>query len=59
VVNPYPVEDEDAALEMFLVLPGGNGHVVEEAEAEGLRVLGVVAGRPHQTKSVAQSSGAN
>jgi hypothetical protein len=58
-MNPYPVEDEDAALEMFLVLPGGNGHVVEEAEAEGLRVLGVVARWAHQTKSVSQRSGAN
>ncbi len=55
--SSHPVQDDDPALEMFLVLPGGNGHVVEEAEAQRLRVLRVVPRRPHQTKSVAQRAG--
>jgi len=53
----YPVYYEDAPLEMFLVLSGGNGHVVEEAEAQRLGVLRVVAGRANQTKPVPQTSG--
>ena len=42
-----PVEDHDAlhALHLNGVF-GGDGHIVEDAEAAGLILLGVVAGRP-------------
>ena len=38
------------------VLPGRDGHVVEVAEAEGLAVLGVVPGRPHQRHPVTEEA---
>ena len=54
VLYSYPVDDDNSLVEVPPELFGRNGNVVEEAEAEGLLLLRVVARRPHQTEPVPQ-----
>ena len=55
----YPVEYRHPLVEVSIELVGGDGDVVEVAEAEGLVPLRVVAGRPNQTKPVPQATRSN
>ena len=53
-----PVDDGDAVDPMpGTEVAGGDGDVVEEAEAHGLVPLGVVSGRPVQAEGVGGGAG--
>ena len=55
----HPIEYDDSPVAELPVLPGSHRHIVEEAEAKRLAVLGVVTRRSYQPEAVTETARAD